>query len=424
MSSDTIPEDIQVGQPSRKRPRSPSPGFGDAKRKPAIEAPLLFDNNGQLLLDDSAETRVAYPHLYDRRGGFVLPSDRDPLQYLASQNVHARDNHVQRNEHIRKYLVDGRQVGRSVTEFIDQFQPKFNAKLQATKMVAREDFPAAPRYEAYRAMAGLQEALATRNPTKAVDIITKTWSRGGEAACNRGKFVHAILERQVNARAVVSVVRPPSFLEEGEVDRLYGQVADVITTAAKDGQDARPVPLFTVGGCATEIGQFLRWHRRRRQAGFVDYRTEWKIYTGPEYDMAGCIDLVQTAQRPGAASGRRPIVHLVDYKISSKIVAPAFGGRTAYGVMSAWPDNKKTTAAMQLGIYRFILETYYDLQVDSLTVVCCHVDFGDFVEIPIDISRDLIARVMNVRVNELQGTRSASTGRPGRASAGGVRGRR
>jgi len=399
----------------KRRPDSEDHGTSssnpDAKRKCGVSlasTPVspsrLFDTSGQFMLTDCAETRASYPHLYDARGIFQLSVPRT-IQYLAIKNAHPRDVRVAHSQDtpaaaaapspvkgqtLYRYFVDGKAVGVSVTEFIAQFQSKFSPIPQATRMVARDDFW--DRYETYRAIPGLQEALAAKNTGQAISIITASWSEKGRVARDRGTFVHGILERQVNARALVVVV---CFLSNDTND-LYGQISD--PRVVDDGSTAvmRAVPQpYTIRSCATELGQSLRWHWRRRLAGFVDFRTEWKVYTGPEYDMAGCIDLVQICPSTG-------ILHLVDYKISDKILDPAFGGRMAFGLMADWPANKHTSAAMQLGIYRFILEQYYGFRVGSLLVVCFHEDLPDSLEIPIDISRDLIARVMQSRAHALR----------------------
>ena len=95
------------------------------------------------------------------------------------------------------------------------------------------------------------------------------------------------------------------------------------------------------------------------------YRTEWCIYA-PDEDIAGSIDLVLKEKDSN-------VFHLIDWKRSEKLEQKY----EAYGKHMSPPLHEVEDAQghhyrLQLNIYKWILEKYYDVSIQSMKVVCVH----------------------------------------------------
>ena len=100
------------------------------------------------------------------------------------------------------------------------------------------------------------------------------------------------------------------------------------------------------------------------------YRTEWTVYAVRE-DIAGSIDCVMKLPDRTLA--------LIDWKRTKCLAEKhqAFG-KTMRDPLNSVPDAVLWHYRLQLNMYRYILETYYDQIVSQMLVVGCHPDNGAF----------------------------------------------
>ena len=354
--------------------------------------------------EDSHEALVARAVATARAAGTV--------GYLARCNPHPRDALVTFTEDTHKYTYRGKPVGISTTAFIDIFIPEFTADIISFSMVCKESFPTDVKYSVYHEMPHLMRAVRKRRFDEAAQIVREKWESDRQNASAKGTHVHGVLERHVNCKVFFTEylkgAEDKTFEDKAKQDAdIDGdkpiEISDLL-------QEVHPQRKFTystgiVDYCRQELYQFLRYHEYRARLGYVDYRTEWRI-VADKYDLAGSIDLVQTCtdaslndpenNREALRTGRK-IIHLVDYKISSKVGNPAFNGAMAIGPMFHWDASKKTLYSMQLGIYRFILESVYRYHVASMQIVAFHNELSDYVMIPVTIERTLVHRLMQIR---------------------------
>ena len=117
------------------------------------------------------------------------------------------------------------------------------------------------------------------------------------------------------------------------------------------------------GVMETELGlamQFLAEH-----ADCTVFRTEWAIHA-PRENLAGSIDLV--LYKPSLEK-----YILVDWKRSEKLSHKYSSfGKTMQHPLEHVPDCQGEQYRLQLNIYRWILEAYYDVSVSEMYVVCTH----------------------------------------------------
>ena len=170
--------------------------------------------------------------------------------------------------------------------------------------------------------------------------ILELWNKRRDEAANSGTWMHAMLERVFNGY----LVQPGSMSPE----------------------------LYMAVNLISEINDV--------QA----YRTEWCIYAEAE-DLAGSIDLV--LKKTGVAE-----FVLVDWKRSEKL-AQKYNG---YGKLMKHPlhsieDCQGQHYRLQLNIYKWILEKYYDLVISEMYVVCVHpvYDPDGFVDVVPDMTEQV-----------------------------------
>ena len=198
-----------------------------------------------------------------------------------------------------------------------------------------------------------------------IDMITLTedevhylWERNRHEAANSGTWMHAMLEHRYNGHPVIAGSM------QGELD------------------------------AATSIIQSI---------GVLEtFRTEWCIYATEE-DVAGSIDLVL----------RDPVsdmLYLVDWKRSEKLQDKYQSfGRYMKPPLHTIADCQGEQYRLQLNIYRWILEQYYDVRVAGLKVVCIHPRYlpDGFVDDVPDM-QDVVSALMRSRRDEMQAAKETA----------------
>ena len=120
----------------------------------------------------------------------------------------------------------------------------------------------------------------------------------------------------------------------------------------------------TVANSSTEYSWFQRFVH-----DFPDlkpYRTEWCVYF-EELKLSGSIDMV--FENPDGT------LQIYDWKRCREIAYESFGGQTALTpCIKHIPDSNFWHYALQLNVYKMILEKKYDKKVTDLFLVCLHPD--------------------------------------------------
>mmetsp|Transcript_82764 Transcript_82764/g.146151 ORF Transcript_82764/g.146151 Transcript_82764/m.146151 type:complete len:776 (-) Transcript_82764:38-2365(-) len=168
--------------------------------------------------------------------------------------------------------------------------------------------------------------------------ILKLWSSNGEEAANRGTEAHYQIELWLNC----DMCRK----EELEVEHALRFMG---TTLADLGAKA--------------------------------YRTEWRIF-GEAEDLAGSIDFA--ARLPGGA------LMLIDWKRSDKLRkgTRGFCGDRMAAPLDHLQDCKCGVYALQLNLYRWLLEAYYGERIDLMMLVSVHPEAPFITAVP-DLSLEV-----------------------------------
>lgn len=232
---------------------------------------------------------------------------------LAAEHAHPRDARVTFEEASHVYSVDGAPVGTSVTGMLKGVEREpFDAEAVAAALATRPS-------RKYNAGKDAEGKLLPLDKQAILDMWT--------ARRDLGTDLHGKIERALNGLPV----------EFGRED------------ASCDNR--------------AEFAQFEAW---MAASGLQPWRTEWVIFDEAA-DVAGSVDLV--ARNP--ATGKFVIV---DWKRCAhgegeSGFAAHYWGHTMLPPADALQECKLSHWALQVNIYRMILEAHYGLEVEAMMMV-------------------------------------------------------
>ena len=187
-------------------------------------------------------------------------------------------------------------------------------------------------------------------PTKTAEMIKKEWADKAEAARNLGTRLHERIEQYyISSEADAEAL--------GDVEYRY-------------------------------FLDFAESHT------LTPYRSEWPIFS-KKYRLAGTIDFL-------AFDGSK--FEIYDWKRSSK-VCDDFGnpllnnyGKHAFAPIDHLPDTTFHHYALQLSIYRYMLETEYDIHVEACHLGVFHPDMRRYQCVDVPYLRDEVVKILNTRL--------------------------
>ena len=125
-----------------------------------------------------------------------------------------------------------------------------------------------------------------------------------------------------------------------------------------------------------EFDYFLDWYCEKESIGWDIYRTEWKIYD----------EVLKVAGTPDAlfkdSEGK---YHIVDWKRCKGINKHAYknvggDGRSVVPCFTHLLECKYNEYALQINIYKYILERCYDIKIETMRILNCHPNFDTYKE--------------------------------------------
>jgi hypothetical protein len=307
----------------------------------------------------------------------------DGVLRLARDNAHSRDSRVSFDEAKHQYTVDGNVVVGSVSSLwgsrFERFDPEKTASRCYPKWArgaragvdadvwtytdrfvrlveggADEDarragvpvgWRASDETPRSRGYSRLLEYLWSKGLSRdeCVESVVTLWSRLGEAASTRGTYVHLQCELHCNDEP---------FDED-----------------------------------AVEVRQYLSF--RADHPALVPYRTEWSVFARlGAYVVAGQVDAVYR----DAAGG----FHMIDYKCCAHELTDEnpFGKRGSAPFESV-PDTPWGHYACQQNIYRYVLERFYGVSLESARLLRVHSSIDAYELVPVPDLRLRVARLFS-----------------------------
>ena len=261
-------------------------------------------------------------------------------QHLSHLNKHPRDDHINFVEKTHKYYVNGSCEGNiSCTGFIHEFFGHFDGKAILTKMRRNPNKWAQSKYFG-----------------KTDEEIMKEWSDSGKAASEAGTAMHLAIEQ---------------FLH-GSPEQIH---PEILTTP--------------------EWRYFLKFWE---DCGpdLEPYRSEWEVFTDSltpngerKIKLCGSIDMVFRRKSDGKFV-------IYDWKRSKEIKSDnPFGSGLA--PLEHLPDTNYWHYTMQLNVYKWILEKYYNVEVGDLYIVILHPDNTSYRRMRLNIMEDEVEDMIECR---------------------------
>ena len=245
-------------------------------------------------------------------------------EFLKEQNTHPRDDNLVFYERGHKYqiLTDAKSNYTSVTSWLHALFPKFDAELVINKMKKGKNWNPENKYWG-----------------KSNQEIKNEWNTSGKEACRLGTLLHSYIEDFMNT-------------EMDQQEYTQKDILDHTHTHNKVHYSK------------------IEWSFYEKFVNdfpdLVPFRTEWMIYD-EKLKMAGSIDMVYKN-----ADGS---VSIYDWKRCKDIIYDSeWNDMASNKNIRHLPNTNFWHYSLQLNMYKWILETNYNLVVKDLFLVRLHPD--------------------------------------------------
>jgi ATP-dependent exoDNAse (exonuclease V) beta subunit len=130
-------------------------------------------------------------------------------------------------------------------------------------------------------------------------------------------------------------------------------------------------------------------------ADLEPYRMEWEVFAGPEHKLSGSIDAIFRRKSDGKFL-------IYDWKRSKEIKSDNPYG-TGFAPIDHLPDTNYWHYTLQLNVYKWILETYYGLDVADMYLVIMHPDNKSYKRMRLNHMNDEVADMIQARLRAVEG---------------------
>lgn len=249
-----------------------------------------------------------------------------------------RDSRITFLEEPHLYLIDGQEIPGllSVTTFVHTFFPHFDPDKVIKNMMNSKSW------------------INSKYYGKTIQEIKTEWDNIRNEAANAGTKMHFAIEQFYNSQIDTSIT--------------LQQDRDVVNTR--------------------EYNQFIKFQIDHKH--LVPYKTEWRIFD-TDLKIAGSIDMIfHDPETEGC-------IHIYDWKRSKEI---KYQNRfqKATTPIEHLDDCNYNHYALQLNVYKYIIEKNYGLKVTELVIVVFHPNNETYHKISIPILTDEINKIMNYRI--------------------------
>ena len=271
---------------------------------------------------------------------------------LASQNPHPRDKYIHFDEGPHKYTIQGidgvtpETEFTSVTTWIHQHFEHFDAKKVIASMMRNQKKWNDPIANA-------------KYYGKTPEEIEETWASAGQDAATKGTAMHYKIECFYNT--------PPD------------------TTATTETTDP-------------DLQYFMNFHNEYvaspTTATLRPYRTEWTVFH-EEARIAGSIDMVyEIIDAPALA--------IYDWKRCREITKTNRANKFAtHPAIEHLPDTNYWHYALQLNLYKYILQTKYDKKITDLYIIVLHPEGQNYQRIKLPDLQSEVADLITERITNI-----------------------
>lgn len=367
---------LRVERPGAVRPRglteSESKHSSESGISPGLaDATIRNDGEGEDSMWPAVKAALATTARDSRGGGSGVgrAADGDKV-FLFDHPRNARIRFVDTGpdgEKVHYYLVDGQRVRFSVSALVsmtktDEFVPKVALRKMKN---SRTGWPRA--------------AYADVTPEGTLEAwpdarILRQWTSNGARASDSGTAAHGLMERYgMGQRVRLTLPTVP------ELDGAPYETEPPAARAERALKQARDLSAAAIDAVRTCLG--VSWLETQREKGLEVFETEGVFWGGGARGGAGvavgeaaptvCGSCDLILRDPSDPPG---VVHLKDYKFTDVLTKPDkfYNTFRSLDLVEDVPDCTWGKWAVQINLYRHLLETYYGLTVKSMSMVVLH----------------------------------------------------
>jgi len=246
---------------------------------------------------------------------------------LKKQNSHERDSSIFFDEEPHIYYIDGEAYDISVTGFVHNFFPHFNADLIISKMMNSRNWSNSKYY----------------GMTK--DEIKDSWEENKNLAAELGTIMHK------------------------DIELFYNDIE--------------------VSNKSKEFKYFLNFHEDHKD--LKPYRTEWEVFD-ETLRLAGSIDMIFEKDDGSLV--------IYDWKRSKEIKEENTWDNGNFPV-SHLPHANYWHYALQLNIYKQILENKYDKKISEMYLLWLHPINNNYIKLKVIDLKDEVNLLFEERKKEI-----------------------
>jgi hypothetical protein len=275
--------------------------------------------------------------------------------YLKRKHPHSRDQFITFDESTHTYFVDWDMNGFfekndvSVSSFYKPYFPTFDADAVIQKMMNGK------RWSKSRYFGMTKEEIKTE------------WAQISLIACERGTIHHGVCE---------------SYYNGNEIERPLTKVGSQFMSFVEDHKDWKP------------------------------FRSEWILYSDKSTRICGTPDMLfYTPKRTNFMNVNYLHLTMFDWKTSKKISKKNFF-ENGLGMFSHLPNSNYYHYALQLNIYKYMLENFYapfeidgeifqKIVIDGMFLVVMHENRDSYCKIQLPDFRDDVHTMFENRRRQL-----------------------
>jgi hypothetical protein len=301
---------------------------------------------------------------------------------LGGRNPHPRDTHIHFEEGPHKYTIQGINGVTAETEFtsvttlVHQHFEHFNAKEVIAAMMRNQkkwnDPVANAKYYG-----------------KTAEEIEEMWSKAGRDAAAKGTEMHYKIECFYNDADATTTPTEENEIERS-CDASLASFGESRTVSRRCSPDTPP-----------ELKYFKNFHNEHvagEQATLRPYRTEWTVFH-EEARIAGSIDMVYEVITTTATTTDPPAIAIYDWKRCREIVKTNRGNKFAtHPAIEHIPDTNYWHYALQLNIYKYILQSKYNKTVTDLYIIVLHPEAKNYQRIKLPDLQAEVAELFEERI--------------------------
>ena len=289
-------------------------------------------------------------------------------EVLSVQNSCEKDSHILFDEPTHKYTitVDLESKYTSVTTWIHTHFPKFDANKIINKMLASRNYKEGHKYW---------------NMTR--EDILAMWDKNRDEKAQQGTNLHYFIECFMNNDRVGKGYTHKELYEDYFRNCNDTNECGVSSVYLK--------PKESLGLCK-EWDYFIKYIQDIPR--LKPYRTEWRVYD-EDLKISGSIDMIYENE-DGSLS-------IYDWKRCANITKTSDWGKYASTYcISHLPDTNFWHYAIQLNMYKYILETKYGKRVEDMYLVKIHPDdpFNSYEILEVPFLEKEIKDLVDVRMKE------------------------